>query len=116
MLGRAAVNVITITWKDVSGAPRIAPADPSSVQQPGRALSFIARSAEAALASLRQAAEISQHPPDRAGVRVYPALPPPVWHVTLQRLSALWLSRWLALRMANQTALRWPVDVNPLGA
>jgi len=89
-----------------------------------------ARTADAALAFLQQAAEIAQHLPESAEVRVYPAVPPPVSRVAnvermqmlvesnsrvaLQRLLALWLPQLQALRTAHKTVLRWAVDVDPL--
>jgi primosomal protein N' (replication factor Y) len=89
-----------------------------------------ARTADAALVFLQQAAEIAQHLPGSAEVRVYPPVPPPVSRVAnvermqmlvesdsrgaLQRLLALWLPQLQALRAAHKPVLRWAVDVDPL--
>jgi primosomal protein N' (replication factor Y) len=89
-----------------------------------------ARTADAALAFLQQAAEIAQHLPGSAAVRVYPPVPPPVSRVAnvermqmlveadsrgaLQRLLALWLPSLQALRAVHKPVLRWAVDVDPL--
>ncbi len=69
--------------------------------------------------------------PTVLGLRLYPAVPPPVSRVAnvermqmlvesdsrvaLQRLLALWLPRLQALRPAHKAVLRWAVDVDPLG-
>jgi len=89
-----------------------------------------ARTADAALAFLQQAADMAQHLSDSVWVRVYPAVPPPVSRVAnvermqmlvesnsrvaLQRLLALWLPQLQALRTAHKAVLRWAVDVDPL--
>ena len=89
-----------------------------------------ARSAEAALAFLREAAQLAAQLPDGEPVRIYPPVPPPVPRVAnvervqmlvesgsraaLQRLLAQWLPQLRALRPAHKAVLRWAVDVDPL--
>jgi primosomal protein N' (replication factor Y) len=89
-----------------------------------------ARSAEAAGAFLREAAQLAAQLPGSDRVRLYPPVPPPVSRVAnvervqmlvesgsrvaLQRLLALWLPQLQALRSAHKAVLRWAVDVDPL--
>ncbi|MGL6112516.1 MAG: primosomal protein N' [Rubrivivax sp.] len=89
-----------------------------------------ARTADAALVFLQQAAELAQQLPGSAGVRIYPPVPPPVSRVAnverlqmlvesdsrmaLQHLLALWLPQLQALRAKHKAVLRWAVDVDPL--
>jgi primosomal protein N' (replication factor Y) len=89
-----------------------------------------ARSADAATAFLRDAAQLAAALPGSEQVRVYPPVPPPVSRVAnvervqmlvesssraaLQRLLALWLPQLHALRAAHKPVLRWAVDVDPL--
>ena len=90
-----------------------------------------ARSADAALAFLRAAAELAAQGPGSDQVRLYPPVPPPVARVAdvermqmlvesgsrtaLQRLLSGWLPQLQALRPAHKAVLRWAVDVDPLG-
>ena len=89
-----------------------------------------ARSADAAGAFLRDAAEMAAQMPGGADVRVYPPVPPPVSRVAnvermqmlvesnsraaLQRLLAAWLPQLHALRASHKAVLRWAVDVDPM--
>jgi primosomal protein N' (replication factor Y) len=90
-----------------------------------------ARSADAALAFLRAAADLAAQAPGSGEVRLYPPVPPPVARVAdvermqmlvesgsrtaLQRLLAGWLPQLHALRPTHKAVLRWAVDVDPLG-
>jgi len=90
-----------------------------------------ARSADAALAFLRAAAELAAQRPGSDEVRLYPPVPPPVARVAdvermqmlvesgsraaLQQLLSGWLPQLQALRPAHKAVLRWAVDVDPLG-
>ena len=90
-----------------------------------------ARSAEAALAFLREAAALAADAAQALGVQLYPPVPPPVSRVAdverlqmlvesasrsaLQQLLALWLPQLQALRAGHRAVLRWAVDVDPLG-
>jgi len=90
-----------------------------------------ARSAEAALAFLREAAGLAAAPAQALGVQLYPPVPPPVSRVAdverlqmlvesasrsaLQQLLGQWLPQLQALRAGHRAVLRWAVDVDPLG-
>jgi primosomal protein N' (replication factor Y) (superfamily II helicase) len=90
-----------------------------------------ARTAQAALAFLRDAAQAAAALPDAPRAMVYPPVPPPVARVAdvermqmlvesasrvaLQRFLAAWLPQMNALRSAHKGVLRWAVDVDPLG-
>ena len=87
-----------------------------------------ARTAEAALAFLQQAATVAQHLPDSAGVRLYPSVPPTMARVAnvermqmlvecasrpaLQRFLVGWLSQLQQLK--SPRVMRWAIDVDPL--
>jgi primosomal protein N' (replication factor Y) (superfamily II helicase) len=89
-----------------------------------------ARTPQAALAFLRDAALAATTLPDAARVMVYPPVPPPVARVAdvermqmlvesdsrvaLQRLLAAWLPQMHTLRGTHKGVLRWAVDVDPL--
>jgi primosomal protein N' (replication factor Y) len=89
-----------------------------------------ARSAEAAAAFLREAAQLAAQQPGHEQVRLYPPVPPPVSRVAnvervqmlvesgsraaLQRLLVLWLPQLQVLRSTHKAVLRWAVDVDPL--
>ncbi|MDE2368596.1 MAG: primosomal protein N' [Burkholderiales bacterium] len=86
-----------------------------------------ARSAEVALAFLRDASALAR---EHGGVTVYPPVPPPVARVAdvervqmlvesptrgaLQRMLAAWLPGLQGLRAQHRGLLRWAVDVDPL--
>ena len=90
-----------------------------------------ARSAEAALAFLREAAALAADTAQALGVQLYPPVPPPVSRVAdverlqmlvesasrmaLQQLLAQWLPQLQLLRAGHRAVLRWAVDVDPLG-
>ncbi|MBS0593845.1 MAG: primosomal protein N', partial [Proteobacteria bacterium] len=89
-----------------------------------------ARSADAAEAFLRAAADAAAARAAALGVRLYPPVPPPVARVAgmerlqllaesasraaLQRLLAEWLPQLHALRAQHRGLRRWAVDVDPL--
>jgi primosomal protein N' (replication factor Y) (superfamily II helicase) len=89
-----------------------------------------ARSAEAALAFLSEAAGLAAGLIGDDEVRLYPPVPPPVPRVAdvermqmlvesvsrsaLQRLLAQWTPQLQALRASHRQVLRWAVDVDPL--
>ena len=89
-----------------------------------------ARSADAAAAFLRAAAEVCATLAGAGDVMVYPPVPPPIARVAnidrmqmlveaasrsaLQRLLAAWLPPLHLLRAQHKGVLRWAVDVDPL--
>jgi primosomal protein N' (replication factor Y) (superfamily II helicase) len=89
-----------------------------------------ARSADAALSFLREAAALAGGLIGDDEVRLYPPVPPPVPRVAdvermqmlvespsrsaLQRLLAQWLPQLQTLRASHRQVLRWAVDVDPL--
>ena len=89
-----------------------------------------ARSADAASAFLRAAAEAAAVLPGAAALMVYPPVPLPIARVAniermqmlvesasrpaLQRLLAAWNAPLHALRAAHRGVLRWAIDVDPL--
>ncbi len=89
-----------------------------------------ARSAEAAGAFLRDAAQLAVQLHGNDDVRIYPPVPPPVSRVAdvervqmlvesgsrvaLQRLLASWLPQLHTLRATHKSVQRWAVDVDPL--
>jgi primosomal protein N' (replication factor Y) len=89
-----------------------------------------ARSAEAAIAFLREGAELAAQCPEIGELRLYPPVPPPVSRVAdvermqmlvespsrvrLQRLLARWVPQLHALRARHKAVLRWAMDVDPL--
>jgi len=89
-----------------------------------------ARSADAALAFLREASALATGLIGQDEVRLYPPVPPPVPRVAnvermqmlvesgsrgaLQRMLAQWLPQLQTLRASHRQVLRWAVDVDPL--
>jgi primosomal protein N' (replication factor Y) len=89
-----------------------------------------ARTADIALAFLREAAELAAKLPGSDEVRLYPPVPPPVSRVAdvervqmlvesssrkaLQQLLAAWLPQLATLKARHKGLLRWAVDVDPL--
>jgi len=89
-----------------------------------------ARSAEAALAFLREASGLAAPWTAELPVRLYPPVPPPVSRVAnvermqmlvesgsraaLQRLLAQWLPELQSLKARHKAVLRWAIDVDPL--
>jgi primosomal protein N' (replication factor Y) len=89
-----------------------------------------ARSADAALAFLREAAALVTGLIGQDEVRLYPPVPPPVPRVAnvermqmlvesgsrsaLQRMLVQWLPHLQSLRASHRQVLRWAVDVDPL--
>ena len=89
-----------------------------------------ARSADAALAFLREATALAEPRAHERAVRLYPPVPPPVSRVAdverlqmlvesgsrkaLQQLLAEWLPQLQVLKARHKTVLRWAVDVDPL--
>jgi primosomal protein N' (replication factor Y) len=89
-----------------------------------------ARSADAALAFLREATALAAPRAHKMAVRLYPPVPPPVSRVAdverlqmlvesgsrkaLQQLLAEWLPQLQVLKARHKAVLRWAVDVDPL--